>query len=185
MKAAIVLLADYKIQNFARRVVFELERKYQINFFASMLPSHVSLKQPFSFEDMGRLESYLDSLAVRIKPFQIELDEFYYAGWDTYGILGLNVKETGTLRSLHEQLNYELSELFKDTSAAHDGAEYHFHLTIEMGKVGKVNPYQEYFNNLVDKKVNLAFLAKEIALFYYTGEDHLSFINYRVLPLTG
>jgi 2'-5' RNA ligase len=80
MKAAIVLLADHEAHNFARRMVFELEQKYRIEFLASRLPVHISLKQPFSFESMERLESYFDSLAAQIVPFQIELDGVYYTG---------------------------------------------------------------------------------------------------------
>ena len=185
MKAAIALLADYNIQNFVRRIVFELDQSYQVGFLASLLPAHVSLKQPFSFEDMGRLESYFDSLATQITPFQIELDEIYYTEWEAYGILGVDVEETNTLRKLHNQLIRELSKLFLEPSAPHDGDGYHFHMTIELMKVGKQNPYQAYFEELEDKKVNLAFQAAEIALFYYTGEDHRSFMCYKVLPLTG
>ena len=185
MKAAIALLANYRAQNFARRIVFELEQTHQIDFLASLLPAHISLKQPFSFESMARLENYFDSLAARIAPFQIELDKIYATEWEGDGILGIDVKETETLRKLHNQLNHELSKLFVDTSAPHDGDGYHFHMTIELGKVDKRNPYQAYFEKLEDIKVNLTFQAEEIALFYYTGREHGSFICYKVLPLTG
>ena len=185
MKAAIALLANYRAQNFARRIVFELEKAYQIDFLASQLPAHISLKQPFSFEDVGRLEGFFDSLAAQIAPFQIELDEIYYTEWNRNGILGINVKETDTLRELHNQLNHELSKLFLDTSAPHDGDGYHFHMTIELGKVDKRNPYQAYFEQLENRKVNLSFHAEEIALFYYTGRGHGSYKCYNVLPLTG
>lgn len=185
MKAAIVLLADHTTQNFARKIVLALDQKYQIDFFGSLLPAHISLKQPFAFESMQKLENYFDALAASVSPFMIELDEIYYTGWNGYGILGMNVKETATLRELHNRLNCELGELFRDTSAPHDGDEYHFHMTIELGKTEQANPYQAYFDGLADKQVNLAFLATEMALFYYTGQDHLSFFNYKVLPLTG
>ena len=185
MKAAVVLLADYKTQNFARRILFELEQEYQIDYLASLLPAHVSLKQPFSFENMETLENYFDLLATQIAPFKIQLNEIYYAEWSGYGILGVNVNETDTLRKLHVQLNRELSKLFTDTSAPHDGDGYKFHMTIEMGNVKKSNPFRTYYNKIKDKKLNLSFMAEHIALFYYTGEDHLSFINYKVLPLTG
>lgn len=74
MKAAIALLADYRVQNFARRVVFDLERRHGIGFLGSLLPAHVSLKQPFEFEDMGKLEAYFDALAASIQPFEIAFD---------------------------------------------------------------------------------------------------------------
>ena len=125
MKAAIALLADYQAYNFVRKIVFELEQAYQIDFLASLLPVHISLKQPFSFERMERLENYFNSLAAQIVPFQIELDEIYYTEWNRNGILGINVRETDTLRELHNQLNCELSNLFLDASAPHDGDGYH------------------------------------------------------------
>ena len=184
MKAAIAILADYRAQNFVRRMVFDMEQVYQIDFLASLLPAHISLKQPFSFENMDRLESYFDSLATQIAPFQIELDEIYNSDWDGYGILGINVRETETLRGLHNQINRELGELFMDTSAPHDGAGYHFHMTIELGKVEDQNPYRYYFDGLESKPVDLAYQAKQIALFYYPDHQR-SFICYKVLPLTG
>lgn len=61
MKAAIAILSDYKIQNFVRKIAFDLNKKYNINFLASLLPAHISLKQSFSFENnMEKLENYFD-----------------------------------------------------------------------------------------------------------------------------
>jgi hypothetical protein len=101
MKAAIALLANNQVQNYARRIVYELERESRIDFMGSLLPAHVSLKQPFAFEEMSRLESYFDLLAAQIRPFQIVLDEIYYTEWEGYGILRINVVETDVLRELH------------------------------------------------------------------------------------
>ena len=187
MKAAIVLLANTPTQNFNRRIVFELNTKYQVAFYASLLPSHVSLKQPFTFEDMDVLENYFDGLAARTPPFDITLDRFYSEEWAGYGILGLNVVESPILCGLHNRLNDELSRLFKDTRAAHDGSEYHFHMTIEMGKVEGLNPFQAYFDGLADRQVNFTYRVKEMALFYYAEEAGrgVTFINYRVMSLGG
>ena len=187
MKAAIVLLASTPIQNFIRRIVFELNANYGAAFFASLLPSHVSLKQPFAFEDMDVLEKYFDSLAARTRPFDLRLDRFYCEEWAGFGILGLNVVETPILRGLHNQLNDELSRLFIDTRAAHDGSGYHFHMTIELGKVEGANPFKEYFDGLTERQVDFNYRVKEMALFYYTEEGNRAgtFINYRVMPLGG
>lgn len=185
MKAAIALLTDYRIQNFVRKIVFNLNRKYNIDFFASLLPAHISLKQPFYFESIEKLENYFDLLAGSIKPFKIELDKIYYTEWKEYGILGINVKETKTLRNLHNRINRELSELFENTSAPHDGDNYNFHLTIELGKIEGENVYKNYFDKLEEKKVNLCYTVKDIALFYYPDRSLriASFMNYKVLPL--
>jgi 2'-5' RNA ligase len=184
MKAAIALLAGHEIQNFVRRIVYDLNKQYGIGFLASLLPAHVSLKQPFSFESMEKLERYFDVLAASITPFEIELDKVYHAQWDHIGLLGLNVKGTGALRELHNRINRELGDLFEDTSAPHDGEAYHFHLTIELGKVEGEDVYERYYNEMRDKRVNLRFTARDIALFCYGGGTGAgSFMTYKVLGL--
>jgi len=187
MKAALAVLADYQVQNLARRMVFELSQNYEMEFFGSLLPSHVSLKQPFAFESMDRLEAWFDSLATRTAPFEVELDAIYYAEWDQVGFLGFNVAETPTLRALHDQINRELTEVVEDPSAPHDGEEYRFHLTMELGPVADINPYKTYFEGLVTKGVKLSFRAEHLALFYYADRPITSgsFILYRMMPLSG
>ncbi|MBC8490138.1 MAG: 2'-5' RNA ligase family protein [Ignavibacteria bacterium] len=184
MKAAIALLTDYGTQNFVRRIVLELNRKYGISFITSLLPAHVSLKQPFLFISMDRLEQYFNKLAEEIEPFVVELDRFYHTQWSGYGILGLNVRETNTLRKLHNRINIELADLFENTSSPHDGDRYHFHLTIEVGKVEVVDVFRNYYKELSSNKINLKFTARKIALFYYDGEPIPgSFTTYKVLEL--
>jgi len=117
------------------RIVYDLNRQYGIGFLASLFPAHVSLKQPFSFESMEVLEAYLDALAASSTPFGVKLERIYHAQWSGYGILGLDVKESATLRALHNRINEELGELLENPSAPHDGESYHFHLTVELGKV--------------------------------------------------
>ncbi|MBI5294147.1 MAG: 2'-5' RNA ligase family protein [Chloroflexi bacterium] len=186
MKAAIALLADYPTQNLARRMVFEMsQRQADMEFLGSLLPLHVSLKQPFTFEDLDRLEAWFDSIAGRTAPLDVALDSVYYSAWDEYSILGFNVIETPTLRALHSQINHELREIVKDPSAPHDGDEYRFHLTVELGKVGAFNPYKAYFDSLADKSLKLSFRATHLALFYYADRPITisSFIVQRVMPL--
>lgn len=187
MKAAIVLLSDDAVQNTARRAVFWLNTRYNIPFYVSLLPSHVSLKQPFAFESMDVLEEYFDGLAARIAPLEINLDQFYYGEWSGYGILGMHVVETPELRRLHNMINEELRGLFEDTRAPHDGDEYSFHLTIEMGKVGGENAFKTYYDSLPDHQLNLKFTARKLALFFYPDDAITTgtFITYRVQPLMG
>jgi 2'-5' RNA ligase len=185
VKAAIALLSDYQIQNIARRMVYGINQIAQIKFLGSLLPAHVSLKQPFTFESMGKLETWFESISHSISPFPIELDHVYYKQWDDAGIVGFHVVETPTLRGLHNQINAELKDVVLDTTAPYDGEEYRFHLTVELGRVGEANPYQQFYESLSEKQVNLSFQAETIALFYYPYEpiDAGSFICYKVLPL--
>lgn len=187
MKAAIALLSDYHVQNAARRIVYQLSQRAEIRFLGSLLPAHVSLKQPFAFEDMDVLEAWFETFSKRVAPFRIDLERVYYDGWDQYAIIGFDVLETPILRNLHNQINCDLKELFLNPSAPHDGDEYRFHLTIELGKVKEVNPYHEVYEALPEKNVRLSFLAEYIALFFYPYEpiESGSFICYKVLPLSG
>lgn len=187
MKAAIALLSDYQVQNVARRIVYQLHQKDDIKFFGSLLPTHVSLKQPFTFENMDVLESWFESFSKQVEPFRIDLERVYYDGWDDYTIIGFDVLETPTLRNLHNQINRELKGIIADPSAPHDGDEYRFHLTIELGKVGTTNPFQLFYDSLPEKQVSLSFMATYLALFLYPHEpiEPGSFICYQVLPLAG
>lgn len=187
MKAAIALLSDYHVQNVARKMVYQLSQHADIKFFGSLLPAHVSIKQPFTFENMDVLEEWFESFSKRVKPFRIDLEHIYYDGWDDYAIIGFDVLETPTLRNLHNQINHELKNLVLDPSAPHDGDDYRFHLTIELGKVGISNPFQQVYESLPDKNVNISFTTESLALFFYADGpiEPGSFICYKVLPLGG
>lgn len=187
MKAAVALLSDYPTQNLARRMVFDISQLAGIEFIGSLLPAHVSLKQPFTFKSMGALQTWFDSFSKHVAPVPITLDHIYYDEWDEYAIVGFGVHETPTLRALHNQINRELKEIVLDSSAPHDGDEYRFHLTIELGKAGRTNPFKQFYDSLAEKQVNLSFTAEDIALFYYADRSigPGSFICLRVLPLTG
>jgi len=187
MKAAIALLSDYHIQNIAREMVYAISQRAPIQFFGSLLPAHVSLKQPFTFESMDALETWFDSFSKRVSPFQIELDHVYYDQWDDDAIVGLGVRETPTLRALHNQINRELKSIVKDPSALHDGDEYRFHLTVEIGDVSTANPFKEFYDSLTEKHVELSFTAEYLALFFYPEKtiEPGSFICYKILPFAA
>lgn len=187
MKAAIALLADHHVQNVARKMVYEIYRRSAVRFFGSLLPAHVSLKQPFTFEDIEVLEDWFAAFSRQVALFRIELDRVYYDGWDDYAIVGLHVRETPILRALHNQINQELKHVVHDASAPHDGDDYRFHLTVELGRVGATNPFKQFYDSLPEKQVQLSFVAEYVALFLYPSEpiEPGTFICYKVLPLSG
>jgi hypothetical protein len=82
MKAAIALLSDHLVQNAARKMVHAISQRASVKFFGSLLPAHVSLKQPFTFESMDVLEMWFDSFSRRVASFRIALDHVYYSQWD-------------------------------------------------------------------------------------------------------
>lgn len=187
MRAALALLASREIQNTVRKIVFDFDRQYNLPFMVSLLPAHVSLKQPFGFEEMTSLENYFDSLAASIPPFDILLDRFYYFSGNGYGLLGLNVIETPLLRGLHDRLNRELVQVVTDPQADFDGEGYRFHLSITGGQVEGQDAYRAYYEALPVKKVDLSFTARELALFYYADRQPGpgSFTVYKIQALDG
>lgn len=189
MKAAVALLTDYVTQNLARRMVYALCQHAKIQFFGSLLPTHISLKQPFDFKNMDCLETWFDSLAMHIAPLTIELDGIYYTEWAGYAILGFNVVELPTLRELHNLINLELQNIVADPSAAHDGESYRFHMTLELGPIGKSNPYKAFFDSIKekDKDQRMSFTARHLGLFMYKGNlaKAGAFTTYRILELGG
>lgn len=78
MKAAIALLADHSVQNYVRRIGYEIRQFGEVEFLGSLLPAHVSLKQHFAFENMEVLESWFASFSKRVAPFQINLESIFY-----------------------------------------------------------------------------------------------------------
>jgi 2'-5' RNA ligase len=166
-------------------MVFEIAQRGNVEFFGSILPSHVSVKQAFAFESLPRLESWFDSLAQRIAPFDMTLDDIYYTEWSGFGVVGINVVDAPNLRGLHEQINRELVSVVKDPTAPHDGNDYHFHLTVEMSRLGGTNPLNAYHDALTNRKTDITFRAEELAMFLVADRPLApgSVILYRVMPL--
>ena len=72
MKATIVLIADNEAENFGRKLMLKAHRLGGMGFEMARLPQHVSLKQPFSIPDLDEMESFFDSFAKELEPFDIE-----------------------------------------------------------------------------------------------------------------
>ena len=204
--ASLIFLLTFALVNLSvialRRKAPEIDRKYKVPLYpltpilGIVLNVFLALYQ-FTFQPiawyitgawvvLGLLlyYGYFDKLAEDVEPFVVELDRAHYTEWSGYGILALNVRETRTLRELHNRINTELARLFENTSSAHDGDCYRFHLTIELGKTAGENAYKRYYEELAGKEVNLSFTAREMALFYYDDDPCAgSFMTYKVLEL--
>jgi hypothetical protein len=67
---------------------------------------------------------------------------------------------------LHDRINEELSQRFGNTQADFDGAAYHFHITVMIGGQ-PIDVYRKFYSEISDKKVNLRFTVRELAMFVY------------------
>jgi 2'-5' RNA ligase len=188
MKATFALLADFGTFNFVRQIAWEAHRNFDIGLDVARLEPHVSLKQPFEVANLAKLETYMITLAASIKPFEIHLTELQAipANWDGFetGILWLDVEQTEHLHNSHRQVNRELTAILGATPADHDGDEYHFHMTIAIGRQ-PFEIYQEIVAAYPHNPVDLRFTTREIAMFVYDDDFQLDrgYLTYRKLPL--
>jgi 2'-5' RNA ligase len=171
-----------------RKLAWQIHLTYRTGTLHCRLPPHISLKQPFAIADLTTLEAYMDELAATIAPFEVTLTELQLEVGRfqemEYGILWLDVRETETLRQLHNRINRELAERFGNTDAPYDGAAYHFHMTVMMAGQ-PLAVYRKMYAELAEHTVNLQFPVRELAMFVYdepmgpTGD----YLTYKILPL--
>jgi len=194
MKAAFALLADRETFNFVSRAAWQMHARHGLGIGARRLPPHVSLKQPFEIGHLEDLEAYAEEFAAGVAPFAVELDGWelweYPAGTPESGVLSLRVRQTPSLRALHDRLNAELAARFgeRETRADFDGETYRFHLTIAAGG-GTIAAYRRAFAQCRNEPLPVqAFTARALAIFVYDDAargPEWEYMTYRILPLPG
>ncbi len=188
MKATFALLANAQIHNLVRKLGWEIHQKYQTGIDVMRLPPHISLKQPFDVPDVHVLENYMTELAEGMDPFDVSLTELQLVeaivdGMDT-GILWLNVYETKTLRQLHNRVNQELMLLFGNVSAAFDGPDYHFHMTVAIGNQ-PIETYRQIKEEFSGSFTILQYEIREMVMFVYDEMYTMNsgYMTYMILPI--
>ena len=188
MKATFALLANAEIHNLVRKLSWDIHRKYRTGIDVCRLPPHISLKQPFDISQLNPLEEYMTDLSDSIPPFEVNLTglELIEATIDDLetGILWLNVQETKLLRQLHNRLNQELTLRFGDVSAAFDGPDYHFHMTVAIGGQ-PVETYKEIYSEFAGHLKDLQYMVRELGMFVYDDIEEINagYITYKLLPI--
>lgn len=130
----------------------------------------------------------MNELASSINPVEIKLTELQLIpitidGVES-GILWVDVQESRVLRLMHQRINAELEQLFTNTQADFDGASYHFHMTVVIGGQ-PIEVYQQLYDQLPNRRVNLTCQATELAMFVYDEPITLDsvYMTYKVLPI--
>lgn len=186
MRATFVLLTDPETQNAMRKLAVELDTEYGAGLAGSLLPAHVSLKQPFQIAHLSALEAYFDEWAASVEPFDVRFTGlgFPYVEDAGMGIVWLDVEESGPLRSLHDGLNAELAERFERTDAPFDGSHYRFHATVALG-LWPPAVHKNLEARYGGRTVSFGFRVREVALFYYAADDFApgTYMVYKVVSL--
>ncbi len=187
MKATFALLAPYPVFNLVRTIAWDAHTQQGINLDVARIAPHVSLKQPFAVRNLTGLTTYMAELAASITPFDIRPTELQANPAQLNGvesaILWLDVAESTPLRGLHNRVNAELTARFGASPAQHDGANYHFHMTIAIGS----QPFEAYRNFLSEygQPTLFTFQPDRLAMFIYDDDFQLNrgYMTDRVLPL--
>lgn len=180
MKCTFAFLVDDTIHNYVRKKSIEINKIIKKGFLGSLLPPHISLKQPFAIDDIESVEKYFDRLSSEIKPMKLKIGPTYL--WEN--VIGLNVQETNELRECHNKINKELKSICKNSTALYDGSKYHFHLTIALSGKDK-DEYKRAYEILKDDQILFECEINKIVMFYYDDDNYQigTFITYKVNEL--
>ncbi|RKD32463.1 2'-5' RNA ligase family protein [Thermohalobacter berrensis] len=190
MKVCLALLVDYKLQNYARKIAFDINRKYNTGFIAARLPQHVTLGPLFEVQDIKYVEEYFDFLAKSLKPLEIKFTsiDLRIIGdeKDGLGVLWMDIEENDNLRELHNRIYKDIGERSWKADEIFGDGIYHFHSTIALGKQPPY-VYKEIYDNIQNKQIDYTCLVKEIALFCPSDDENRmgTYITYKKLPLGG
>jgi 2'-5' RNA ligase len=183
MKAGFALLADRSVSNAVTQLAWDMHLRWQNGIGSRSIPPHISLRQPIDIG--GELEAmgeYAHRLAAAVPPLSIQLGDLL--AWDD-GLV-IDVVETPALRQVHDRLIRELGAIYGAVRADHDGAEYHFHMTVAIGGADAAT-YRRIQANYTDWALPSGFTSVEVGLFvgYERAPGAWQFMLHTVLPLTG
>ena len=189
IKTLFALLVDNAVHNFSRKLAFDINCKYNTGMIAARLPQHVSLGPGFEIDvlELYRVKQFLESIAKTIKPFKIQFKRISLKvvpnDHDGLGIIWMDVQESKELQELHERLYSEISSFGWKMNWL-SGEKYLFHSTISYG--GQLaNKYQEIYNDLPEKNIDLTSNVEQIAIFCPPDDQNVpgTYITYKILQL--
>lgn len=184
-RCAFALLPDPDTRNRVTEITMRLHELNPGRLHWLSLPPHVSLKQPFEYEQLEPLTAYFDDIAKALAPFTCPSGELEIQPprHRSEHIAWIAMKEDPRLRTLHEQLLRELSTVVLDPVASFDGDTYRFHLTLA---------FVEGEDELLLPAGAAQFSGAPVqfdrlAMFVYDGfpPDPYQYMTYRVRPLGG
>ena len=165
MFICLALLVNNEIQNRIRKLVFEIDNKYKTGIVASLLPQHISLKETFEYNNIGKIETFIKRELKDFGPVQINFGKLELVKIsNNSGLIWWKVLENSDLRSMHSKINVDLERQLGIKNSNYDGAGFHFHATIMFG--GKeFDEYQLIYDNYKNYLSDQSYLANELAIF--------------------
>lgn len=135
----IALLTGLTVHNLSRRLALMLDEKYGLGLDSSRFPSHITLKQAFSYhDDLETLARVFDTFC-KLSPAPLVRYSGIEAvpGRNQTTIIWLDIVADDTLRNMHNLLLKLLSEHCGVVPGPLDGSRWRFHTTLAQAPIEK------------------------------------------------
>ncbi|HLD18458.1 MAG TPA: 2'-5' RNA ligase family protein [Candidatus Nanoarchaeia archaeon] len=166
MKLGFAVLLGDESHNFARKIELELCNKFGLCWGLKQSP-HITIKAPFNVKNVDPFVRYLEDLARKTKPFEIQLEGF---GYFEPRVIFLNVKQNTKLKTLHFSILKDMKKSFHIKPHALEGEKIRFHCTLALQDVTKkkLRNAKEYLRQYHPR---FRFKAKSLGVFLYLGKE--------------
>lgn len=183
MKVNIGLVLDYRMQNFASKLAFDISNRYNSGILINKFPQYIKIGPSIEIKKMDEFESYLDMIAESTQPFNVEVldvDLMQVNNEISSAEIALNIKTNEDLIDLNNRINNELSKI----QMLQERPENDYKAIIAKAVLTK-GELKEVQKEIRIREMNYTFLAKEIALLCSSEDEAESDFTYKVIPLYG
>lgn len=190
MKATLVFLASDDTENRLCEMMYRAEKAGQVGFEAARLPRHISLRQPFEFDDMDKLMQLAQEFAAKTAPVKLNFVEL---GWHPLslhgqetGWLGYEFGENQTIADARKAAKAEICKVFPDAATQPDMVEGTYHVTLAGGSA-PTDAFRTAWEALKDSAEQPEAVFDKLGIFYYDvpGMVGGTYYCFKRLPLKG
>lgn len=184
MKACFGLLLDYRMDNLARKMIFDISKKYDVEISNSNFSQYIIASPKIEVEDLSKMEVFLDSIAEKTQPLNVNIEGFALKSVkennDEYTALTMNISENEELIDLYNSICTELQNSIDKLNM--EGCDFNS----MVAKVSKnINGNEEILEEVNKNMIDQKYVINEMALLYTDDDNSLVPNIYKTLPLFG
>jgi len=166
-KIGYAILLDDNSHNYARQMELDLSQRFNTRGGLRQSP-HITIKVPFSAEELGPFVAYFDQIAKETEPFNIVL-----TGVDYFepNVIFINVEKNQKLQDFHERIITDLKKNYGvEPNLKVEGENVRFHSSLAVSDLTEENFHKakEYLKN---ENPYFNFNATTLALFYHLSSE--------------
>jgi 2'-5' RNA ligase len=170
------IIVDDAVHNLARSLQLRIARELGVRNPALKQVPHVTLKQPFHAKALEPIEAYYDQLVATLDPLPIRIEGIGSFAEDH--VVFLDVAPEPRLEALRRRILADLTQGFRVKPREVEDERYQFHLTLAYGLAP--DEFARARAALEAREVSLGFTFDTLGLFYYTGEEWITYKRARL-----